>query len=66
MDKASSTKVIFLVVLLIFAAGATSNIGAEASRVDDVVQSPPEFGCTPQTCKPPCACFDLNCRCPSP
>ncbi|CAN0923934.1 hypothetical protein LINGRAHAP2_LOCUS33848 [Linum grandiflorum] len=53
MDKASM-KLGFLVVLLIFIAGETSNIGAEA-RVDQFL---------PCVCTGPCYCSGIGCVCP--
>ncbi|CAN0870683.1 hypothetical protein LINGRAHAP2_LOCUS9603 [Linum grandiflorum] len=55
MDK-SSMKPIFLVVLLIFVAGETSNIGAEGSRLNQYLV--PCFGCND-----PCLCVFQNCHC---
>ncbi|CAN0923938.1 hypothetical protein LINGRAHAP2_LOCUS33851 [Linum grandiflorum] len=54
MDKASM-KLVFLVVLLIFVAGETSNIGAEG-RVNQA---------KPCACLVPCYCVGFgNCVCP--
>ncbi|CAN0923931.1 hypothetical protein LINGRAHAP2_LOCUS33845 [Linum grandiflorum] len=55
MDKASM-KLIFLVVLFIFVAGKTSNIGAEG-RINQI----PAVPCF--QCHDPCICIFQNCDC---